>query len=227
MPALVVRPGATSPGANKIRARRESCESNRKERLLGLDNVRRDSDFATKDIDISLPETKSSSRSLAILKERVSRLGGGGAGTGLGDGYQAPPREQSELQQKEAQKQQESSLITPASRLVRQASLSSSKGRTGPAQGRNVRMQENQDSPGVIRSSGIYSPHVLGAYNWVKEVEAMSRQEPAMGETPKSAVVRTRYVQSVGPAKPESDTFRMRRFDSSRTLFLYISLFQN
>lgn len=205
MPALVARPGATSPVVNKVKLRKES--------LLGCENVRRDGKESNGNKDYggrengkyqhnsnnnsninsnnnADTETRTTSRSLALLKERVSRLGGAAGGTGIGDGFQATPREQVETPASKLQPTQRSSH--PAPRLVRQASQNAAKSRGLLTQCKDLpERQENEASPhshsGVARAGGIYSPQVLGAYNWVKEVEALSRQEEAalLLESPK------------------------------------------
>jgi hypothetical protein len=156
MPALLARPGAISPGGgNKIRVR----DTARKASLLGDENVRRDVVHGGKDIkadmksnkitDIPGAENQSTSKSLLLLKERVSRLGGG-VGTGIGDGHHASPRVQDLA-----------SVPNPASRLNRQASQKETKSRLSSIQRKVLEMQENSDPPAFVRSPGIYSPQVL------------------------------------------------------------------
>lgn len=191
MPALVARPGATSPVVNKVKLRKES--------LLGCENVRRDGKESNGNKDYggrengkhqhninsnnnADTENRTASRSLALLKERVSRLGGAAGGTGIGDAFQATPREQLETPTPKLQQTQRSSqLANPAPRLVRQASQNAAKSRGLLTQCKDLpERHENEASPvGVTRAGGIYSPQVLDAYNWVKEVEALSRQEEA------------------------------------------------
>jgi hypothetical protein len=181
MPALLARPGAISPGGgNKIRVR----DTARKASLLGDENVRRDVVHGGKDIkadmksnkitDIPGAENQSTSKSLLLLKERVSRLGGG-VGTGIGDGHHASPRVQDLA-----------SVPNPASRLNRQASQKETKSRLSSIQRKVLEMQENSDPPAFVRSPGIYSPQVLGAYNWAKEQqEAVFKPDADMDEATK------------------------------------------
>ncbi|KAG0557605.1 hypothetical protein KC19_11G143200 [Ceratodon purpureus] len=185
MPALVARSGATSPaGGNKIKVR----DTSRKGSLLGDENVRRDVLHGGKDIkdtksnkitDIPGTENRSTSKSLLLLKERVSRLGGG-AGIGIGDGHHASPRAQ-DLQTHQG------SLSNPVPRLNRQASQKETTSRLSSIQRKYMEMQENSDPPTVIRSPGMYSPQVLGAYNWAKEQADAFKQDTAMGEATKPA----------------------------------------
>lgn len=44
------------------------------------------------------------------------------------------------------------------------------------------------ESPTVVRSPGLYSAQVLGAYNWAKEQEASMKQEATMGDPTKTAL---------------------------------------
>lgn len=194
MPALVARQGATSPGGNKIRNRETPC---RKESLLGIDNTRRGSPQgyrdsketkAPKTTDITGVENRTTSKSLLLLKERVSRLGGA-VGTGIGDGFNASPRVQ------EVQSQQ-GSVGYPASRLNRQASQKESKLRLHTIQRKILELQENGDSSPVVRCPATYSPQFLGAYNWAKESEALLKQEMAMMDACKSTLEQRHLNQS-------------------------------
>lgn len=129
-------------------------------------------------------ETRSTSKSLLLLKERVSRLGGG-LGTGIGDGYHASPR----VLDVQTTHQPAVCNTAPPPRLNRQASQKETKSRLQTIQRKVLEMQENAvDSPAMVRSPGLKSPQVLGAYNWAKEQEASMRQERAMGDDTKTAL---------------------------------------
>lgn len=193
MPAFVARPGAVSPGpgGNKIRVR----DSSRKEGLLGDENVRRDrkdlKDMKSSKItETPGTENRSTSRSLLLLKERVSRLEGG-VSAGIGDGYHASPRVQDP-------QTHQGSLSNPAPRLNRQSSQKETRSRLSSIQRKVLEMQENSDPPTMVRSPGKYSPQILGAYNWAKEQEAAFKQDASMREINKPACDQIQFNQSNG-----------------------------
>jgi len=187
MPALVARSGAISPSTgNKIRVRKES--------LIGEYNLRREVLHGSKEVraieaskltDITgAAEIRSTSKSLLLLKERVNRLGSG-VGTGIGDDYHASPR----VLDHKTMHQASLCNTAPAPRLNRQASQNEMKSRLQTIQRKVLEMQENSaDSPTVVRTPGLYSPQVLGAYNWAKEQEASMKQEVTTADDSKASL---------------------------------------
>jgi len=178
--------GRTGGGRENV----ESCSSKRRESISNLE------------LQARPEERRPATRSLAVLKERVSRLAaaGGGGGTGLGDGYQPSLRETTSSIKAQA----------PRGGGGNNSPRSVRRGGGGGGGGTGTTTpQENEEASNVKRARG--------AYNWVKEVEGMRRQgqlAAAELETPKAAaaaagrggiLTRSRLAQTArGPARTYS-----------------------
>ncbi|CAM6046476.1 unnamed protein product [Sphagnum compactum] len=203
LPQQAASRGRTGGGRENV----ESCSSKRRESISNLELLARPE------------ERRPATRSLAVLKERVSRLAaaGGGGGTGLGDGYQPSLRETTSSITAQAPRGGGGNnspsflLLSPTLRAKKTAVINQRSVRRGGGGGGTgtTTPQENEEASNVKRARG--------AYNWVKEVEGMRRQEQLAAaelETPKAAaaaagrggiLTRSRLAQTArGPARTYS-----------------------
>ncbi len=205
LPQQAASRGRTGGGRENV----ESCSSKRRESISNLEPLARPE------------ERRPATRSLAVLKERVSRLAaaGGGGGTGLGDGYQSSLRETTSSIKAQAPRGGGGNnspsflLLSPTLQAKKMAVLNQRSVRRGGGGGGTgtTTPQENEEASNVKRARG--------AYNWVKEVEGMRRQEQLAAaelETPKAAaaaaaagrggiLTRSRLAQTArGPARTYS-----------------------
>ncbi len=202
LPQQAASRGRTGGGRENV----ESCSSKRRESISNLELLARPE------------ERRPATRSLAVLKERVSRLAaaGGGGGTGLGDGYQPSLRETTSSIKAQAPRGGGGNnspsflLLSPTLQAKKTAVINQRSVRRGGGGGTGTTTpQENEEASNVKRARG--------AYNWVKEVEGMRRQEQLAAaelETPKAAaaaggkggiLTRSRLAQTArGPARTYS-----------------------
>ncbi|CAK9223239.1 unnamed protein product [Sphagnum troendelagicum] len=202
LPQQAASRGRTGGGRENV----ESCSSKRRASISNLELLARPE------------ERRPATRSLAVLKERVSRLaaaGGGGGGTGLGDGYQPSLRETTSSIKAQAPRGGGGNnspsflLLSPTLQAKKTAVINQRSLRRGGGTGTTT-PQENEEASNVKRARG--------AYNWVKDVEGMRRQErlaAAELETPKASaaaaagrggiLTRSRLAQTArGPARTYS-----------------------
>lgn len=201
LPQQAASRGRTGGGRENV----ESCSSKRRASISNLELLARPE------------ERRPATRSLAVLKERVSRLAaaGGGGGTGLGDGYQPSLRETTSSIKAQAPRGGGGNnspsflLLSPTLQAKKTAVINQRSLRRGGGTGTTT-PQENEEASNVKRARG--------AYNWVKEVEGMRRQErlaAAELETPKASapaaagrggiLTRSRLAQTArGPARTYS-----------------------
>ncbi len=204
LPQQAASRGRTGGGRENV----ESCSSKRRESISNLELLARPE------------ERRPATRSLAVLKERVSRLAaaGGGGGTGLGDGYQPSLRETTSFIKAQAPRGGGGNnspsflLLSPTLQTKKTVVINQRSVRRGGGGGGTgtTTPQENEQASNVKRARG--------AYNWVKEVEGMRRQEQLAAaelETPKASaaaaagrggiLTRSRLAQTArGPARTYS-----------------------
>ncbi len=201
LPQQAASRGRTGGGRENV----ESCSSKRRASISNSELLARPE------------ERRPATRSLAVLKERVSRLAaaGGVGGTGLGDGYQPSLRETTSSIKAQAPRGGGGNnspsflLLSPTLQAKKTAVINQRSLRRGGGTGTTT-PQENEEASNVKRARG--------AYNWVKEVEGMRRQErlaAAELETPKASaaaaagrggiLTRSRLAQTArGPARTYS-----------------------